>query len=468
MTTRHLSITLLLAGIIVAAPHANPAGIVQQTLPQQQSDVSVTITGANGGKPKLAVPEFIVENPTPDLQQAAKTVSAVLWDDLDFEQEYYMVPRDSAARIPAATSPETLPYDRWSELGVDAVLFGVVRKAGTGMEVEVRLMGVRGDAARKQAFGQKYGGCALANARFCAHYISDDFYKKQRNLDGVARTRIAFSSDRSNDLATGRIAGNATQEVYIADYDGANPQRVTASRSLSISAAWSPDGRSLAYTSYVSHFPDIFVQNLSDIRLTKPGGGNEIIHNQFPAWSPDGSRLAFSSIRGNASNFNIYVVNRDGTNLRQLTSGSGMDVAPVWSPSGAQIVFVSGRSGDAQLYLIGADGTGLQRLPCLEPHCDHPSWSSAINKIAFTCGVPSGYDVCLLDMSNMNNVIKLTDGLGSNEQPSFAPNGRHVVFVTTRWGKSQLAMVDIRGVVSKKRITDLGNNKYPNWSHSPQ
>jgi TolB protein len=469
MTTRHLLIAFLLAGATaVAMPAGNPAGIVQQSIPQQQSDVSVTITGANGGKPRLAVPEFTVASPTPELQQAAKVISTVLWDDLDFEEEYYMLPRDSAAKVPAATSPETVPYDRWSELGVDAVLIGTVRQVGAGLEVEVRLMGVRGDAARKQAFGQKYGGCAMNSPRYCAHYISDDFYKKQRNLDGVARTRLAFTSDRSNELANGRISGNSSKEIFIADYDGANPQRVTANRSLNLSPSWSPDGTSLAYATYASRFPDIVIQNLSDIRLTRPAGGTELVHNQLPSWSPDGTKLAFSSIRGGANNFNVYVMNRDGSNLRQLTSGSGMDVSPAWSPSGAQIVFVSGRSGDPQLYLIGADGTGLQRLPCLEPHCDRPSWSAAINKIAFTCGTPSGFDICLLDMSNTSNVIKLTDGAGSNEQPSFASNGRHVVFVTTRWGKSQLAMVDIKGNVSKRRITDTGNNTYPNWSRSPR
>ncbi len=89
------------------------------------------------------------------------------------------------------------------------------------------------------------------------------------------------------------------------------------------------------------------------------------------------------------------------------------------------------------------------------------------NKIAYTCGASSGYDICLLDMGS-RQVVKLTDGLGSNEQPSFAPNGRHVVFVTTRWGKKQLAMVDLKGTITKLRVAGTGNNTYPNWSHAPQ
>ena len=473
MTTRHCLIALVFAGsAIVVLPASEPAGIVQQSVPppqqpQQQSEYSVEIKGAGGNKPRLAVPEFTVATATPELQQAATTISTVLWDDLDFEEEYYMLPRDAAAKVPAASSPETLAYDRWSELGVDAVLLGTVRQTGAGLEVEVRLIGTRGDAARKQAFGNKYSGCTLKSPRFCAHYISDDFYKKQRNLDGVARTRLAFASDRTNELATGRIAGNSSQEIYIADYDGANPQRITANRSLNLAPSWSPDGRSLAYASYTTHFPDIYLQSITDIRLTKPAGGSDVIHNQMPAWSPNGARIAFASIRGASHSFNIYVMNRDGSNLQQLTTGPGDNISPAWSPSGSQIVFVSGRSGQPQLYVIGADGAGLQRLQCGEQQCDRPTWSAATNKIAYTCGTTSGYDICLLDMGS-GQIIKLTDGLGSNEQPSFAPNGRHVVFVTTRWGKSQLAMADIRGNVSRRHITDIGNNKHPNWSRTPQ
>jgi len=94
--------------------------------------------------------------------------------------------------------------------------------------------------------------------------------------------------------------------------------------------------------------------------------------------------------------------------------------------------------------------------------CDRPVWSPApMNKIACTCGTDSGYDICLIDMTT-RQVIKLTDGVGSNEQPSFAPNGRHLVFTTTRWGKEQIAIVDRRGS-DVRQITNTGNNTYPSW-----
>jgi TolB protein len=400
------------------------------------------------------------------MQAAAKTIAEVLWDDLDFENEFYLIGHAEAAKIRAAATSEDLPYDDWTNLGADGVILGSVKPNGGGIEVNIRLIGIRGDFARKQLFGKVYNGCTLKNPRYCAHFIADDFHKDQRGLDGVARTRLAFSSDRNNELVAGRFTGNLGKEIYIADYDGASPQRITVNKSINISPSWAPDGRSIAYTSYSSHFPDVYVQNLAEIRLSRPANGTDLIQNSLATWSPDGSKLAFTSSRD--GHLEIYVVNRDGTNLRRLTNNALDNLAPSWSPTGAQIVFVSGRSGDAQLYMMGADGTDLQRLNCGEPHCDHPSWSSTLNKIAYTCGTnASGYDVCLLDMAT-RQILKLTDGQGTNEQPSFAPNGRHVVFVTTRWGKQQLAMVDLRGNVLKRRITEVGNNTYPSWSRTPQ
>lgn len=468
MMLRNCLMTFVLGGILLAVgPFVPEPGVRAASLTLPQTQVNVMITGANGARPRLAVPEFTVAaGATAELQDAAKTMAAVLWDDLDFEDEYSMIPRADAAKIPITDSIEAIRYDLWRELGTDAVLLGTVRPASGGLEIEIRLIGTSRDASRLQVFGRKYGPCATKNPRFCAHYISDDFFKDQRRLDGVARTHLAFSSDRNNDRVAGRIAENNGQEIYMTDYDGASPQRLTANRSLNISPTWAPDGRVVAYASYVSHFPDIYIQSVYDVgRLTRPAGGTAERQNITPAFSPDGTKIAFASTR-ESSAFNVYVVNRDGSDLRRLTNSKLDDLAPAWSPTGSQIVFVSGRSGDAQLYLMNADGTGVEHLGCGEPHCDRPTWSPVLNRIAYTCGTSSANDICLIDMAT-RQIAKLTDGPGTNEQPSFAPNGRHVVFVTTRWGKSQLAIVDLKGNL-KRRITDVGNNKYPTWSRSPQ
>jgi len=462
------TLTVATAAALVIVGHASTISAIRTEMlqqPQQPGEVALTIRGAAGARPRLGIPDFTVVGAPPELQAAVKTIADVLWDDLEFEDEYSMIKRTDSAKVPVTDSIDAIRYDLWRELGADAIVLGTARQAGAGLEIEIRLVGTSRDQSRMQVFGKKYaGGCSVQTARFCAHYIADDLHKDQRRLDGVARTHLAFSSDRNNDRVPGRIADNASQEIYMSDYDGGNQQRLTANRSLNLSPTWSPDGRSIAYSSYMSHFPDIYVQTVFEVgRPTRPAAGSSAAQNQMPAFSPDGKKIAFSSTQDGAV-FNIFVVNRDGSDLRRLTNTKNIgDVAPTWSPNGNQIAFVSGRSGDAQLYVMNSDGTAVERLPCGETQCDHPTWSPVLNKLAYTCGSPAaGFEICLMDMQT-RQVTKLTDGPGTNEQPSFAPNGRHVVFVTTRWGKSQLAIVDLKGTL-KRRITELGNNKFPNWS----
>jgi TolB protein len=426
--------------------------------------------GAAGARRRIAIPEFTSgAGATAEIQTAARTISEVLWDDIAFEREVYVLPKVEAAKVPAADSLATLPYDRWSELGVDVVVLGKVAADPTrGLAVTVQMIGIRGDLKGQQVFGKIYG-CGARNPRYCAHFIADEFHKSQ-GIDGVARTRLAFASDRSSEIVPGRLNNNPAQEMYIADYDGANVSRVTVNRNLTIQPSWSPDGRFLAYSSYATGFPDVYVHNIYEYgRPARPAAGTESIKNSMPAWSPDGTKIAYTSIRGGEPQ--IWVVNRDGSNPRQLTNNRLASFAPAWSPSGAQIVFVSDRAGagNSQLYLMGSDGAGVQYISCGQANCDHPSWSPVSNKIAYTCGNnAAGYDVCVLDVATRAIANLTGNHNGSHEQPTFAPNGRHIVFVTTRWGKKQLAMVDVTGELHDRRVTNTGTNTYPAWSRTTQ
>jgi TolB protein len=220
----------------------------------------------------------------------------------------------------------------------------------------------------------------------------------------------------------------------------------------------------LAYTSYVSGYPDIYVTNINEPgrALRRPAGGTSQVQNWTAAWSPDGSQLAFASTR--SGNVDIWVVNADGSGLRQLTTHPGADQTPTWSPNGALIAFTSDRSTgrDPQLYVMNADGGGQRRLT--GERIDRPTWS-ALNFIAFTVGTGPGNNIGLLDMSTPGAGVKiLTDSRGTNESPAVSPNGRHIAFVTTRWGRQQIAVIDRTGnPASLKQITTVGNNTYPNW-----
>ncbi len=301
------------------------------------------------------MPDFIALSTDPQTEAAAKTIGRVLWDDLNFEREFYMIPRDTYQTIPAAHSFADVPFDAWRELGTDAVVVGTVERTdGGNLRVQVRLLNVK---SHQSVFAKEYTGSAT-NPRFYAHTISDEIFLQQRGLHGVARTKLAFASDRDEERMPGTVLDRTVKEIYISDYDGANQRRVTVNRSLNIVPAWSPDAQSIAYTSYRRGIPQIFISFIYKGTLKEVTKGSQ---NFLPAWSPDGKHLAFMSDRDGHDN--IYVMDADGSNVRQVTHGPSINASPTWSPSGTEIAFTSDRSG------LAADLRRRGRRP--RPAADH-------------------------------------------------------------------------------------------------
>lgn len=446
---------ILLAAAIVAAGLA--AATAQQppaAPPPQPTSVELRITGDPGTPPRLAVPDLVALSPDKETQEAARLIAQVLWDDLDYEREFYMIPRDTYRSIPAARSVTDIPFDRWRELGADGVVIGVVERVAAGIRVEMRLYNVR---ARQQSYGREYTGSA-ANPRIYAHTMADEIHESQRSLRGVARTKLTFSSDRNRDPVANTVERRDVKEIYIADYDGANQRRITINRNLNINPNWSPDGRSIVYTSYRKTLPDILISNIFVGTLEEPARG--IGQNFLPVFSPDGTQIAFMSTRD--GNSEIYLMSRDGSNVRRLTSNPAIDSTPTWSPSGTQIAFTSDRTGSPQIYVVGVDGTGLRRLT-FESYADRATWSpEPYNEIAFSSRTGPGFDIKILSLAD-GVTRQITFGEGTNESPAWSPNGRHLAFVSTRAGRSHVFTVDRDGR-NIRQITRDGNNFTPHWS----
>jgi TolB protein len=375
MTLRSFLSVLALAASGVAGTPAQQPPSQPPAQPQQPSSIELRLTSEGGTPPRLAVPDFLSLSNDKETQDAARTIGEVLWNDLDYEREFYMIPRDTYRSIPPAASIGAPPFDAWRELGADGLLLGSVQKNGAEVRIEMRLYNVR---ARAQIYAREYSGSAT-NPRLYAHTISDEVHQSQRQLRGVARTKLTFSSDRNRERVTGTVENRDVKEVYIGDYDGANQRRITVNRQLNITPVWAPDGRAIAYTSYRSGFPDIYVSMIYQGTMSTPTKG--VGQNFLPAFSPDGARIAFTSNRD--GNSEIYVMNRDGSNVRRLTNHPMIDVTPTWSPTGQQIAFTSDRSGSPAIYVVDADGLGLRRISS-DSYADRPTWSPApYNEIAF-------------------------------------------------------------------------------------
>jgi len=451
--------SLLVGGValwaVVALVASPGGGDPRRPQAPQQTEVILSISGEPGARPRYAVPDFIARTNDAETAAAAKLMGAVLWDDLAFEREFYMVPRDTYKTIPAAKSFAEIAFDRWRELGADGLVMGSVERTAPGtFRVEVRLLDVR---SRRSVIAKEYTGAA-ANPRLYSHAASDDIHQQQRALRGAARSKLTFASDRDGERVANSIQPRDVKEIYISDYDGANQRRVTVTRKLNIAPRWSPDARAIAYTSWRRDFPDIYLSLIYQGTLENPTSGHG--QNWLPAWSPDGTRICFTSTRD--GNSELYVMNRDGSNVTRLTSNPAIDTTPTWSPSGTQIAFTSDRNGSPQIFIIDADGLNLRKITS-ESWCDRPTWSPApFNEIAYASRTGPGYDIRILDLA-AGERRQLTYGEGSNESPAYAPNGRHLVFMSTRTGKKQLFVIGRDGQ-DVRQITTVGNNYTPDWS----
>jgi TolB protein len=453
-----LVVAVVLTGATIAARQQPPA---QQPAPQQPSELSVVITGGGGSIPHYAVPDFVALNP--EAADLAKTLAQVLRADLSYEREVDVIASDIYSSIPVARAAEQIPFDSWRELNADAVVFGTVQKTGKDVRVQVRLYNVR---TRQQALGSEYTGTDQFPRNF-AHSAADDIHKQQRNLRGVARTKLAFISDRERQRVRGTGQQNReSKEVWISDYDGANQRRVTLGNELNAGPpSWSPDARAVAYSSWrkvaTGGAIDIYISRIFQGMLENPTKGRSETNMQ-PVFSPDGTRIAFTSNRYD-NNLEIYVMNVDGSGLRRLTNHPAADAVPTWAPNGAQIAFTSDRSGTAQIYVMSAtDGSNLRKISS-ETTAESASWSPTGGQIAFAARTGAGYDVKVFDLST-GETRPLTYGEGSNESPAYSPNGRHLAFMSTRKGGSQIYTMTLDGR-DVRQITTTGNNVTPSWSN---
>jgi len=453
---------LCAAVTLTLAAQQPPAGTPPPGSQTPQGELVVRIEGRPGLPPKLAVPEFIPLTNDAETIAAAKTLGQVLWDDLNYEREFYLIGRDTYKTIPPPASLDQVPLDRWKELDADGVIVGTVRRDGSAVRVQFRLINVStGQSSMAKEYSGSPKSIELAAVRQYAHTIADEVHLQQRGLQGIARTKLAFTSDRDGDRIKGPIADRGVSNLYIADYDGARQTRVTISRALDISPVWAPDGRTLAFSSWRSGYQDLYlIYPYGGPPIQNPTRGSAERQSYLPAWSPDGTKIAFTSSRD--GNPEIYVMNRDGSGIQRITNHPMIDSTPTWNPAGTQIAFTSDRTGSPQIYVVNADGTGIVQIT-RETHCDRPTWSPApYNEIAYSSRAGGGNNIKVFDFRT-NSSRTITDGIGNNESPAFAPNGRHIAFVSSRAGKEQIFTI-ARDGNDLRQITRTGVNRYPNWS----
>jgi len=289
-----------------------------------------------------------------------------------------------------------------------------------------------------------------ASIRRMSHRLADKLVTYFTGEPGIAQTQIAYVSD-----ATGH------KEVYVMDYDGGNETRLTSDRSIILFPHWSHDGGRIAYTSYRTGNPDAYLLEMST-GARKPLLSAHGI-NYPPVWTPSGERWVFASTRtGDAE---IYTMPAGGGDIKRLTFNEANDLSPVWSALGKQIAFTSDRGGLPQIYVMEADGANVRRLTFTGDYNTSPSWSPKGDRIAYACrNGEKRMKICIVDTDGQNPVQVTEDGPYDDESPSWAPNGRDLVFTSNRVGKRHLFAIRADGTQMTRLTTGNAHHTAPVWS----
>lgn len=336
----------------------------------------------------------------------------------------------------------------WRLLKADNLVIGKVTPQGAGYVAQFQLFDVyRG----VQLAGYSIRSDA-ANLRRTAHQIADMIYETLTGEPGAFATRIAYIT------VTNMTGGKRRYSLEVADSDGYDPRPVVQSTQPMMSPSWSPDASRLAYVSFESRRPRIFAQDLRS-------GQRELIAsfegiNGAPSWSPDGTRLAL--VLSKDGNPEIYVMDLASKQLRRMTDSIGIDTEPSWSPDGRSIIFTSDRGGTPQIYRMPSSGGRAERLTFEGAYNARASFSADGRSIAMVHGVSNRFQIALLNLQNGALQI-LTDG-GLDESPSFAPNGRMIIYATEEKMRGVLAAVSVDGRVKQRLSAREGDAREPAWA----
>ncbi|MFC1712462.1 DUF5050 domain-containing protein [Candidatus Poribacteria bacterium] len=243
-------------------------------------------------------------------------------------------------------------------------------------------------------------------------------------------------------------ARDGPYQIYVMDTDGDNQRRLTNDPGWYLHPAWSPDGQRIVFT-HADVKGGEWVQQSCEIYVMDADGSNQRnLTNSpgidwSPAWSPDGQRIAFVSWRD--GNSEIYVMGADGSNQRRLTNNPAVENEPDWSPDGERIVFRSMRDGKNEVYVMDADGTNQSNLTNNPASGDGwQKWSPDGERIAFTSNRDGNWEIYVMDADGSNQ-HSLTNHPADDWSPSWSPDGQKIVFTSYRDGPGEIYVMDADG-----------------------
>ncbi|HBH38953.1 MAG TPA: Tol-Pal system protein TolB [Curvibacter sp.] len=372
---------------------------------------------------------------------APQKISTIVQADLERSGQFRSVSARSA-QLDENARPDLVP---WRQAGADSLLTGSITRLADGRyDVRFRLWDV---VAGRDLGGQSYA-IAAADLRLAAHRIADFVYEKLTGDKGIFSTRIAYVTK-----------ADQRYSLWVADADGEGAQPALSSPEPIISPSWSPDGRQLAYVSFESRKPVVYIHDVASgkRRLVANFRGS----NSAPAWSPDGRSLAVTLSRDGGSQLYTLDVNTPGAEPRRLTQSSSIDTEPTYSYDGKHLYFVSDRGGSPQIYRMPSAGGNPERVTFTGTYNISPALSADGRWLAYISRVSGVFKLHVMELAT-GAVTALTETT-ADENPSFAPNSRLLLYATKQQEREALMTTTLDGKIKARLAGQGGDIREPDW-----
>jgi TolB protein len=411
-----------------------------------QAELMVEVTQGVEAPTPVAVVPFGNETGSALAEDLARVVD----QDLERSGFFATMARENMLSFP--TKREDLYFRDWRVSNMDYVVIGRIESSPAGqLSVGFELY----DVLREQRLLAEQVSATASSLRDAAHYIADRVFEQLTGLKGAFATKIVYvTAERLGD-------GKQRYRLQLADWDGARAQTILESSQPIMSPAWSMDGSKLAYVSFETGRPAIYVQYLAS-------GKRERIQsfpglNGAPAWSPDGNRLALVLSRD--GNPEIYLLDLTTRQLQRLTQHYAIDTEPAWAPDGRSLIFTSDRGGQPQIYRLGLEDRTLERLTFDGNYNARGRLTQDGRFLAMvhrSRGGGNDFDIAVQDLKTGRLDIITRSGMA--ESPSIAPNGSVVIYATQEGTRGVLAASSLDGRVQFRMPVERGDVREPAWS----
>jgi TolB protein len=390
-------------------------------------DIYLRLTDYAGGKLDLVIEQFFISRASDRLMTDIRNIEKIIHADLEYSLYFDIYP------------------DTTFLLGTETQ--GIVLKGSADGD---RLSIVLVDFESHETIAQKDYKLG-SELRSTAHAISDDVVELLTGEKGIASTRIVFSYRTSSG-----------KELAMIDYDGFTFTPLTKNENFNLFATWAPDGKRILFSTYARDRLNLYLFDLDKRTIESISSFRGL--NFSPCWSPDGTKICLSLTKdGNAE---IYLLNLETQKLNRLTNNRAIDVSPTFSPNSREIAFVSDRAGNPQIYVMDIYGGNVRRLTFHGDYNTSPAWSPRGDIVAYVSREKDNSQQIYITDPYDFNPIRLTYD-GNSEEPSWSPDGLHMVFTSNRSGRYELYTMNWDGS-RQRRLTNNITVNAPDWSPLPK